>query len=147
MAKLSTMFFVLIAIQACLMLYQDIPPDATDLWNFVWGMDSWGTETFLLSLTAIAAALFASGITSGTLFGFKTDFLIMGPAIAGLLTIGAIFTNLASQIQVDLNASFFPGCVGLDVCSPSLFFIAITIGPLAFYYAWTVVEWWRGKDL
>ena len=24
--------------------------------------------------------------------------------------------------------------------------VSLLVGPLAFYYVWTIVEWWRGKD-
>lgn len=144
MAKLFTMFLVLIAIQACLIIYADPSSLTTDLWTFLINMDNWNNITFIIGLVAIASAIGLTGIVAGTMFGFKTDFLIMAPAIAGLISMGAVFVQLGSSIKSELAARVFPACGA--VCLPANFIIAITLGPVALYYAWTVIEWWRGKD-
>lgn len=145
MAKLMTMFLILIAIQACLLIYAAPNSLTTDLWTFVTNMDNWNNIDFILALVGIAGAIGLTGIVAGTMFGFKTDFLIFAPAVAGLLSMGVVFTQLASTMRSELISRFFPTC-DLSNCGPVTFIIAITIGPIALYYAWTVIEWWRGKD-
>lgn len=149
MAKLITMFMILIALQGAMMLYANGSTNDNNIWTFVWNMDNWGSLSFLISLSAIALAIGLQGISSGSIFGFKTDFLVMATAITGLISIGAVFTNLGNLIRQDLIARFFSVCAdpSTTTCYPATFIIALTIGPLAFYYAWTVVEWWRGKDI
>lgn len=147
MAKLITMFMILIALQAAMMLYANGTTSDTDLWTFVWNIDQWGSLAFIVSLGAIAAAIGLTGISSGSVFGFKTDFLVMAPAIAGLISIGVVFTNLGNMIRDELVARVFTACADPSVsCTPATYIVAIIVGPLALYYAWTVVEWWRGKD-
>ena len=145
MAKLITMFLILIAIQACLILYVDQTPSQTDLWSFVINIQDWSSLGFIITLSAIALAIGLTGISSGSVFGFKTDFLIMGPAIAGLISMGIVFTNLANVIRDELISRVFTGCA-VSSCAPVNWILALTIGPIALYYAWTVIEWWRGKD-
>jgi hypothetical protein len=151
MAKLSTMFFFLIIIQASLILFAG-SSGGGDLWDFVWNIDKWGSLAFILTLGAIAAGVGLVGISSGSIFGFKTDFLIMGPAIIGLISIGAVFTQLANVIKNELISRVFTSCIAdaiLDssyICRPAVFIVAITIGPIAFYYVWTVISWWKNQD-
>lgn len=142
------MFMILIALQAAMMLYANGSTQDNDLWTFVWNMDNWGSLGFIISLGAIATAIGLTGISSGSIFGFKTDFLVMAPAIGGLISIGVVFTNLANMIRDELIGTFFTACSnpGVASCSPANYVIALTVGPIALYYAWTVVEWWRGKD-
>jgi hypothetical protein len=142
------MFLILIALQACMLLYANSSPNITDLWLFVWNMDNWSSLGFIITLTAIALALGGQGFFSGSSFRFITDFIVMGPALAGLIGMGVVFTNLANLIRSELIGRIFTDCDVSHVipCTPVLFIIAITIGPLAFFYTWTVVEWWRGKD-
>lgn len=143
------MFVILIAIQAVLLIYADQTPQNTDLWTFVMGFSlaNWGSIQWILTLGAIASAIFFSGISGGNVFGFKTDFIIMAPAIVGLISIGVVFTNLAGVIRNFLVNSVFTTCIPAPMaCTPANFLIAITLGPVAFYYVWTVAEWWRGKD-
>jgi len=149
MAKLINMFLVLVAIQACLILYA-APMTSTgggSIWTFMTNIESWSSLTFLLGMIGIAGGIGLLGIAAGTAFGFKTDFLIFAGAIAGFISMGSIFVNLANVLRDDLIARVFigPTCT-LASCPPVTFFIAITIAPVAFFYAWTVVEWWRGKD-
>lgn len=156
MAKLMTMFFVLIAIQACLILYGGQTEQGTDIWNFITNMERWGSLPFVLALIGIAAGIGLVGIAAASTFGFKTDFLIFAPAVAGFVSLGVVFTNLAAFLKNQLTGLLFH-------CDPSLpaatlasclssqttivtFIIAITIGPMALYYVWTIIEWWRGKD-
>lgn len=144
MAKLITMFMILIALQACILIYQDSSQMDNAIWNFVMNMDQWSSLTFILSLFAIAGGLALVGIIAGSTFGFKTDFIILAQAIAGFITIGAVFTQFASIVKSELTSRIFVGCTGS--CAPANFIVAITVGLLAFYYVWTVIEWWRGKD-
>ena len=150
MAKLINMFFVLIAIQACLILYA-APMTTTgggSIWAFMTNIESWSSLTFLLGLIGIAGGIGLLGIAAGTAFGFKTDFLIFAGAIAGFISMGSIFVNLAGVMRDELiSRIFFVGATcTLDSCAPVTFIVAITIAPIAFFYAWTVIEWWRGKD-
>ena len=150
-AKLFTMFLILIAIQAVIILYNGQTVASTDLWTFVMGFAivSWSNLGWILTMGAIASAIFFSGISGGNVFGFKTDFIIMAPAIAGLISIGVVFSNLAGLIRNFLISSIFTACPANNlhlICPPTDFLIAITLGPIAFYYVWTVAEWWRGKD-
>jgi len=165
MAKLATMFFVLIAIQAVLLMYGSSTVVETDIWTFITNMDRWSSLTFILSLIGIAGGIGLVGVAAASTFGFKTDFLIFAPAIAGFISLGVVLTNLARFMKSQLTSLFFhcaPGLTGTTLvdgvaianaayCETSqinivTLIIALTIGPLAFYYVWTIVEWWRGKD-
>lgn len=144
MAKLMTMFLVLIAIQGVLLLYQDQDTEQTQIWKFISNPTYWGSQKFILTLIGIAGGIGLVGIAAST-FGFKTDFLIFAPAVAGFITMGIVFTNLARAISGDLSARICPG-VDAALCAPSNYLITIFLGPVALYYVWTIVEWWRGKD-
>lgn len=148
MAKLFTMFLILIAIQACLIVYTDQTPINTDIWSFVTDMTRWGTLNFVLAIVGIAAGIGLVGVIAASTFGFKTDFLIFAPAIAGFISMGVIFTNLARVFQDELISRIFTTCdlASPLLCAPVNLIIAITLGPIALYYVWTVIEWWRGKD-
>ena len=165
MAKLITMFFILIAIQACLLVYgghcnnltpgldgifgtdDDICSDAgTNIWEFIMNIDNWNSLTFILTLVGIAAGIGLVGVAAGAVFGFKTDFLLLAGAIGGIISMGVIFVNLANTIRDELIARIFTGCTLTGSCSPANFIVAIIVGPFALYYVWTVIEWWRGKD-
>ena len=145
-AKLFTMFLILIVIQASLLIYQAGSAEPTDIWKFVWDFNNWSSLAFILSLVGIAAGIGIIGVSAGSSFKFVTDFIVMGPAIAGLLSIGVVFTNLGKAMYNELVNRIFTECLLTTSCTPATFIIAITLGPLALYYVWTVVEWWRGKD-
>jgi hypothetical protein len=141
------MFMVLIAIQACLIIYHDPTPENTPIWAFVNSLNQWNTIGFILGIAAIAAGIGLVGITAASVFGFKTDFLIFAPAMFGFITMGIVFTNLAKVIQSDLIGYIFTTC---DInhpinCAP-VNLCLVPLGIVALYYVWTVVEWWRGKD-
>ena len=140
------MFLILIVIQASLLIYQAGDTEETDIWKFVWNFNNWSSLTFILSLVGIAAGIGIIGISAGSSFKFVTDFIVMGPAIAGLLSIGVVFTNLGKAMYNELVNRIFTECILTTSCTPATFIIAITLGPLALYYVWTVIEWWRGKD-
>jgi len=147
MAKLVNMFIVLIAIQACLILYQT-PMTTTgggNIWEFVTSLDNWSSITFLISLIGFAGLAVGVGIVAGV-FGYKSDFLIWAGAIAGFISLGSIFINLANVLRDDLIARVFvgPTCT-IESCAPVTYFVGITIGVVAFFYVWTVIEWWRGN--
>jgi len=147
---------VLIAIQACLVIYTNQTVMPTVIWTFITNLDGWGTAELTLAFIGIAAGIGLIGIAAASTFGFKTDFLIFAPAIAGFISVGVVLTNLANFMRSELMARLFHCDPGLEAavladCLSSQstitsFIIAITIGPLALYYVWTVIEWWRGKD-
>jgi len=149
MARLVTMFIILIAIQACILLYHDSSPMDNALWTFVNGMDSWGSLDFVLAIFGIAAGLYGVGIAVGTIFGTRTDTLIFASAVAGFLSIGYVFSNLAGIIRAELIGRIFTTCIGqpLAFCTPVNLMIAVTIGPFALYYVMTVWDWWKGRDM
>jgi hypothetical protein len=147
MAKLIVMFMILIAIQFCLIIYMDQDPNQTSIWKFVMNLDNWSSSDVLLIFGGIAAFLLLAGIASGGTFRFVTDFIVLGPVITGLLSIGVVFTNLAGVVRRDLINRFFTSCIGAASCYPATLLTAISIGPFALYYAWCVLEWWRGKDM
>lgn len=146
MAKLINMFIVLIAVQACLILYA-APMSTTsggNMWEFVMDLDNWASVTFLVSLIGFAG-LALGGIAAGA-FGYKADLLIWAGAIAGFISLGSIFVNLANVLRDDLIARVFvgPTCT-IASCPPVTYFVGITIGVVALFYVWTVIEWWRGN--
>lgn len=147
MARLVTLFMILIALQAAMILYADQTPQSTSLWDFVTNIDNWNSTTFVLTLIGIAAGIGLAGIAASAVFGFKTDFLILAPAIAGLISMGVIFVNLANIIHDELVARVFTSCQATVTCAPVTFILAVTVGPMALYYVWSVVSWWRGSDL
>jgi len=144
MAKLFSMFLVLIALQACLILYTGQDAENTLIWDFVTNMSQWSTLGFVLALVGIAAGIGLIGVVAASVFAFKTDFLIFAPAIAGFITMGIVFSNFAKFLADQLIAILNPTCA--LPCLPVNFFVALIVGPIALYYVWTVIEWWRGKD-
>ena len=153
-ARLITMFLILIALQACLLIYV-APGEAenTNLWTFVTNIDNWNSLTFILTLVAIAAGIGLVGVAAGSVFGFRTDFLLLAPAIGGIISMGVVFVNLGNVIRNELFSNIFSVSAGGDcaidaiaTCTPVTYLVAIIIGPMALYYVWTVIEWWRGKD-
>ena len=147
MAKLVTMFFVLIVIQACLLLYGAPTPANTNLWDYVINIDNWNSLTFIVTLVSIAAGIGLVGVAAGSIFGFKTDFLMLAPAIGGLISMGVVFVNLGNVIRAELIGRVFTDCTGiLTNCTPVNFILAITIAPMALFYVWTIISWWRNTD-
>lgn len=137
---------LLIAIEAVLILYSDHTIASTALWGFVTNIDQWNTTTWIIALVGLVGAVSLLGISSGSSFRFITDLVVFAPAVAGLISIGVVFIDLANVIAGDIIARFFPTCGTLATCPPAIFIIAITIGPIAFFYCWSVIEWLRGKD-
>ena|SRR3990167_3007946 len=148
--KLITFFLILIAVQATLVLYGDTTPESTDIWTFVTNLDNWTNLTFILTFVGIAGGIGLVGIAAGSIFGFKTDFLLLAPAVAGFVYMGVILVNLGRAIRQELLSRIFTDCSAIfgsiTDCAPVNFILAITLGPIAFYYVWTVWDWWRSRD-
>lgn len=148
MAKLANMFIILIAIQAVLILVYGSTPNDSSLWTFVTNPSNWGSSEWIMTFIGIAGTMGVVGLVAGSVFGFKTDFLVLSAVVGGFLSVGVVFTNLTSAIGSDLANLFkCSGDISWISCAPATWIIAITVGPLAFYYVWTVIEWWRGKDV
>jgi len=162
------MFFILIVIQAVLIIYANQDPagggDGGSIWTFIMNMNRWGSKAFTLALIGIAVGIGIVGIIAASMFGFKTDFLIFAPAVFGFISLGVVLTNLAMFLQSQLIALAL-SCEGVtgttivkgivtssyEYCMSSqtylsTFIVGLIVGPLAFYYVWTIIEWWRGKD-
>jgi len=146
------MFLILIALQACLLIYV-APGEAenTNLWTFVTNIDNWNNLTFILTLVAIAGGIGLIGVAAGSVFGFRTDFLLLASAITGIISMGVVFINLGNLIRHELFSNIFDiaaggDCAAIQTCTPVTYLVAIIVGPMALYYVWTVIEWWRGKD-
>ena len=148
MAKLATMFFLLIAIQACLLIYHNPTAEATTIWDFIVGMDQWNSMWFIVTLIGITALVGGIGIAATSLLGVKTDFLIFACAIPGFISMGLIFMNLARVVENELRGRiFYDSCTAGPLgCPPVTLAVGLTIGLIAFYYVWTIIEWWRAKD-
>ena len=150
MAKLINMFFILIAIQACLLIYyspEDVADPGSSIWEFIMNIDNWNSLSFILAMVGIAAGIGLVGVAASAMFAFKTDFLIFAAAIPGFMSMGVIFVNLANAFRNFLTNTIFTDCLaGVGNCAPVNTIVALTIGPFAFYYVWTIIEWWRGKD-
>ena len=150
MAKLISMFLVLIAIQIALLMYGAPTPENTPIWEFVTNFNNWSALTFITAAIGLAGGVFLVGAAISGLAGFKTDFLILAPVIGGLLSIGVVFANLARVIGNDLTNTFFTTCdidhITATSCNAPTIILAVLVGVPAFIYAWTVLEWWRGKD-
>lgn len=151
MAKLINMFFILIAIQAMLLLYYNPTTTGGDpgssIWEFIMNIDNWNSLGFILAMVGIAAGIGLVGVAASAIFAFKTDFLIFAAAIPGFISMGVIFVNLANVFRDFLTGMIFTDCLAVvGSCAAVNTIVALTIGPFAFYYVWTIVEWWRGKD-
>jgi len=146
MAKLFSMFLLLVGIQAVLLLFAAQTPANTNIWSMVSNPTNWNSVPFILTIAGVAGTLSLVGIAVGSAFGFKTDFIIFAASVPGLLSMGVVFVNLYNVVRTDLIARLFTSCLTALSCPPVDFILAITVGTLAFFYAWTVVEWWRGKD-
>lgn len=143
MAKLMSMFLVLIAIQVGLILYAGQDAAQTDIWTFIMNMGQWGTLDFVLAILGLTG-IGLIGVTAASAFGFKSDFIVLAVAIPGLISIGLVFSNLAKYLSAELIAIFDPTCA--LPCLPINFIVGLIVGPIALYYVWTVIDWWRGKD-
>jgi hypothetical protein len=144
MAKLFSMFLVLIALQACLILYTGQDAESTQIWSFITNLNQWNTLDFVLALVGISVGIGLIGVVAASVFAFKTDFLIFAPAIAGFITMGVIFSNFAKFLTDQLIGILSPACP--LPCAPVSFIVALIVGPIALYYVWTILDWWRGKD-
>lgn len=114
---------------------------------------SWSSATFILAIAGIVGSVaLAVGLgLSGVGIGVKTDTIIFATFIPGLVAIGSTFLNLYNQIYSELTARFFGGATvcnqwALGTCGPATFIAGLLVGPIAFFYIWTIIEWWRGKD-
>ena len=186
MARLLTMFMVLIALQAVLVLYTAgtaspgnscsihtlggssecgshsgcswdagtstcTGTESNSLWTFLIQTDKWNSTFFIIlmvgmSLTILIPALFIGGAT----FRFITDFMVFAPAVGFLIAIGVVFMNLAAFIRSEILARILPTwCMtpGGGLCPTGVYILAVFVAPFAFYYMWTVIEWWRGRDI
>jgi len=145
-ANLGTFFILLIAMQACLFLYQGQEQTAianNSLWDFVWNTQNWANTEWALAFVGIAGTLGLIEIASSA-FGFKTDFIIFSVAILGFISMGVVFVNFWNVIGSDFASLF--GCDS-PTCTPVNWIRAVFLGPIAFYYVWTVVNWWRRADV
>jgi hypothetical protein len=148
MAKLGNFFLTLIGIQIALCLYLGIDSPATAMWDLITHPFKFSSTDWILSSLAIVATVgWVTAITVGQVFGFKTDFIIFAPAIPGLLSVLLI----AEQLWTALEGKLYPlfcNTANVSITCPTVQWILwLTISPLIFYYAWTVLEWWRGKDV
>jgi hypothetical protein len=146
MAKLVVMLIFLIAVALALVIY--IGPDATNyplrnnvLFLFITNSTGWSSTQILTDLIGVAATVGLAGIIAGSVFGFKTDFLLLSTMVGGLLLIGSILISL-NVVFTSQMASIF-GCTDLTTCDPANWVTWIVIAPIAFLYVWTVLEWWR----
>jgi hypothetical protein len=123
------------------------------MFSVIMNPESLSTSDLLLIFTGVAATVFVATITVGSIFGFKTDFIILAPVIAGILGIVTVFTQLAGILRSDFG--YFFGCHNLatnalqQACmfNPAInIIIALLVGIPAFLFIWTVIDWWRGKD-
>lgn len=148
MAKLITMIFILLAIQAALIIFVAPSEEATPntFWEFIMNVDNWNSTTFIIGFALVASMIGIVGIAAGNVFGFKTDFLILAVITPGLLTCGAIIINFWIQVHQELVSRVFTDC-SLSSCSPATFLTGLIVGPIALYYVWTVIDWWRGRDM
>lgn len=150
MAKLVGFFLVLIAIQACLLIYQNpckdeggvqVCPADSSLWGFMNNPSQWADTQFILLFLGVASGITIVGLVAGSTFGFKTDFLVFAVIIGTLFSWGAITAQLYSVFNNAIAGWLFG-----ETCAASRMITLIVIGPFALYYIWTVLEWWRGRD-
>jgi len=153
MAKLLNMFIVLIAIQACLLIYGGADAGGVQhnvVWDFINNLSTWSTGGLILGFIGLAGGIGLLGVAAASAFGFKTDFLIFAPAIAGFISVGAVFAQLASVIRSDLISLVFHSCsidAPLSVaCGPVNLIIGLTVGIWALTYVMTIISWWRNSD-
>jgi len=171
MGKFGNMLIILIIIQAVLIIFhgQDCTTYTSisgnplfgnvtesggnttttcgSVWEIVVNPDRWNSVTFILTFILVAGGLGAAGAIVGTYFGFTTDFIVFAPLIASLAAMGVVFTNLYTTLFNPLVSMF--ECVDLTgQCAQTVRYILIPlVGIPAFYYFWTLIEWWRGKDV
>ena len=118
------------------------------LWIFATNTSYWNNAEFILTIVGIAGTLGLVGITAGSAFGFKTDFLIFGIAILGFLSLGSILIELGSLLTTTFSDWLTDKSINIvcDGCYQANILTGACLGVFALYYVWTVVEWWRGKD-
>jgi hypothetical protein len=116
-----------------------------------------GDGEFILVFIGLAGALAVfAGIALTTIFGTRTDTQLFAPMVGGLIITGAvIFINLYNFLQREIINLFFISetsvCriaeTGTVSCPVVQIILAISLMPFLFIYIWSVLEWWRGKDM
>jgi hypothetical protein len=131
--------------------------DTTPLWQLFINPTgiNWRSGKFILIFIGLAVALgFATISATPFIGGSRTDTQIFAPAVLGLIGMGyVVFVNLYSFLQRELVGGFFyePGACeitkGVVECNVVSIILLMAMMPVVFIYIWTVVEWWRGKDI
>lgn len=144
------MFIVLICLQAVLLMYTNQTPTNNVIWMFVTTLSNWGTTGLVLGILGIAGGIGLVGVAAASTFGFKTDFLIFAPAIAGFVSLGTVFANLWLVMADDLRNHIFTTCTlaaPLSVaCGPVNLICGLVVGIWGLIYVMTILSWWRGQD-
>lgn len=154
MAKLVVLMVFMIAVCLSLILYQgtDVTIPGTGgtmseniLYRFITNSNQWSGSNLWDSILGISLAVAGTGIVAGVMLGFVTDFMMFAVAIFGLMSIGFIFIQFQQLFRSELFAFF--ACTSAETCKAADWITWVIVAPIAFLYIWTVVEWWRGKDV
>jgi len=146
MGKMTTLILLMIAIQATLFIFAGTDPVSTAIWQVATNPFDWSGLSFFGSIVLVASGIGLGGLIIGSVIGIKTDFMVFSVLVAGLITLGAPIIALASTLQAHASSMFCPGVdPAILACPFATIFTALTTGPLAIYYAMTVVAWWRGR--
>lgn len=157
MVKFQTMLVFMIALQVCLLMFQD-PSQGNNItmgnsgsliWDFVTNITNWNGTGFILLFLGVASLALVSGIIAGTTFGFKTDFLLFAGQIGAFISFGGIMVQLANVMISGLSGIFYDpshcgACTGYSQIA--VFFTAAFIGVIAIIYILSVVDWWRRAE-
>jgi len=150
MARLANLIMIALLVQACLILYGTSTDTSGNIYSLIVNPSGWESNWMVLSLLAVALFTTTSGIAAGTIFGFKTDFLLFGTTISGLLALLAVpLINLWQVAYMEFIAVFMPGCgAGVEFgCAQADLIVGVLFGPILIMVIWTVVDWWRGRDM
>lgn len=160
MVKFQTMLVFLIALQICLLIFQD-PSQGNNItmgnsgslvWDFVTNITNWNGTGFILLFLGVASLALVSGIIAGTTFGFKTDFLLFAGQVAAFISFGGIMVQLANVINnLVYGILYDPAiCNAGTACSNihqiTVFITASLIGAIAIMYILSVIDWWRRAE-
>jgi hypothetical protein len=151
MGRLTSLILFLIALQAVLIIFEGVTPEQTAIWEVVTAPFNWGALAIVLYLISIAGTLYGATVLIGSVLGIKTDFMVLAVMVGSLLSFGTVFVQFADTIGKYACNIFCD--YGLDVaadtwssCPAAVWIVAITVGALALYYIFAVLDWWRSPN-
>ena len=133
MGKLLNMLLVVLAINLALVLFLNITPPGSALYQLIINPQEWGSLSLINYLQDAIALVGVIGIVIGTFFT-KSDFLVF----AG---ISSIFFSFGFGL-----VEFYQRLVALPFFNENTYLAVIIVSPLLLTYLYVILKFWRGTD-